>query len=163
MTTMDVAVSFKSADRLLSSRLAGTYDAWKRAAAGRVGPTREEITPALLRSVLPWIWMIDVVDEGRDFRFRLAGDRIIQFMGRRYAGLLLSDHLDGLFFQRMRHILLECVRRKAPVAVGPLRTNLEGKEFLDMEVVVTPLSEDGQKVTCLFGAMDFRGHEPAVR
>src|ERR1700733_655679 len=75
---------------LVSPRLIDVHAAWKKTAAGRMAPRREEITPALLKSALPWVWMIDVIDRGRDFRFRLAGDRIIQFMGRRYAGLLLS-------------------------------------------------------------------------
>ena len=154
---MNLVVSYKSADRLVSEKLVGALDAWKRVAAGRLAPRREEITPALLRSVLPSIWMIDVIDGGRDFRFRFAGDRVIQFMGRRYAGELLSDHIDVPFFQRMKAILSECVSRKAPVAVGPLRSNLPGKEFLEIEVVVMPLSEDGETVSCLFGAMDVRG------
>jgi hypothetical protein len=154
---MNLVVSYKSADRLVSEKLVGALDARKGVAAGRLAPRREEITPALLRSALPSIWMIDVIDGGRDFRFRFAGDRVIQFMGRRYAGELLSDHIDVPFFQRMKAILSECVSRKAPVAVGPLRSNLPGKEFLEIEVVVMPLSEDGETVSCLFGAMDVRG------
>jgi hypothetical protein len=156
-SVMSLVVNYKSADRLVSEKLVGALDAWKRVAAGRLAPKREEITPALLRSVLPSIWMIDVVDGGTDFRFRFAGDRVIQFMGRRYAGALLSEHIGNPFFQRMRAILVECVNRRVPVAVGPLRSNLEGKEFLEMEVAVMPLSEDGETVSCLFGAMDVRG------
>jgi hypothetical protein len=154
---MTIAVNFKSANSLVSEKLVGALDAWKRVSAGRLAPKREEITPALLRSVLPSIWMIDVVDGGKDFRFRFAGDRVIQFMGRRYAGALLSEYIESPFFQRMHAILAECVRGKAPVAVGPLRSNLPGKDFLEMEVVVMPLSENGETVTCLFGAMDVRG------
>jgi len=153
---MTVAVSFKSADQLISERLIGVFEAWKRTSAARMAPKREEITPSLLRTALPWIWMIDVIDGGRDFRFRIAGERVIQFLGRRYAGELLSDNLDNPFFQRMRAILVECTGRKKPVSVGPIRSNLKGKEFFEMEVVVMPLSECGQQVTTLFGAMDLR-------
>jgi hypothetical protein len=154
---MTVAVSFKSADQLVSERLVGVFDAWKRTAGDRIAPKREEITPSLLRTALPWIWMIDVLDGGKDFRFRIAGERVVQFMGRRYAGELLSDNLDNPFFQRMRAILVECMSRKKSVSVGPIRSNLRGKEFFEMEVVVMPLSEDGQSVTTLFGALDLRG------
>ncbi len=80
--------------------------------------------------------MIDVVDGGRDYRFRIAGDRVVQFMGRRYAGLLLSEFLDQPFFQRMRAILEQSVKHKRPLAAGPMRSNMEGKEFLELEVVV---------------------------
>ncbi len=98
--------------------------------------------------------MVDVIDGGKDFRFRLAGDRVIQFLGRRYAGELISESLDNPFFQRMRAILAECTQHKKPLAVGPIRSNLMGKEFFEMEVVLMPLSEDGRHVTTLFGAMD---------
>ena len=154
---MTVAVSFKSAEQLVSERLVGVLDAWKRMCDGRMAPKREEITPSLLRTALPWIWMIDVIDGGKDFRFRIAGERVIEFMGRRLAGELLSDNLDNPFFQRMRGILIECTTHKKPIAVGPIRSNLKGKEFFEMEIVVMPLSEDGQHVTTLFGAMDLRG------
>jgi hypothetical protein len=153
---MTVSTAAKSADALVSAQLVTVYDAWKQAAAGRLAPRREEIAPAPIKSALSWIWMIDVVDEGRDFRFRIAGDRVIQFLGRRYAGHLLSEFQDQPFFQRMRAILELCVRRKQPFGAGPMRSNLQGKEFLEMEVVVLPLSEDGLSVTGIFGAMDVR-------
>lgn len=153
---MTAAVSFKKANELVSERLVGVLDAWKRTAGGRIAPRREEITPSLLRTALPWIWMIDVIDGGKDFRFRIAGERVIQFMGRRYAGELMSDNLDNPFFERMRAILIECIRGREPVHVGPIRSNLKDKEFFEMEVVVMPLSEDGHAVTTLFGAMDLR-------
>lgn len=154
---MSDSAIYKSADALVSARLAAAFEAWKRSAAGRIAPRREEITQALRRDSMPWIWMIDVVDEGRDFRFRIAGDRIVQFMGRRYAGLLLSSHLDGPFFARMRDILLECMRRRAPVAMGPLQAQLGANDGVKLEVIVTPLSEDGENITCLFGALDMSG------
>ena len=50
-----------------------------------------------MKGVLASTFIIDVVDGGQDFRFRFAGDRIIQFMGRRFAGILLSE-LTGTFF-----------------------------------------------------------------
>jgi hypothetical protein len=160
---MTVAVSFKSVEHLVSERLVGVLAAWKRTANERTAPKREEITPALLRTALPWIWMVDVIDGGKDFRFRLAGDRVIQFLGRRYAGELISESLDNPFFQRMRAILVECTQHKKPLAVGPVRSNLAGKEFFDVEIVVMPLSDDGRHVTALFGAMDLSAVATLVR
>lgn len=151
-----------SASDLTSERLAGVYAAWIRVANARMAPRREEITPALLKTALPWIWMIDSVDGGKDYRFRIAGDRIVQFMGRRYAGLLLSEFEGEPFFERMRAILQECVRLKHPLVAGPMRSNLKGREYLEMEVVVLPLSEDGEQVTTLFGAMEVNPVAPRL-
>ncbi|MBV9990920.1 MAG: PAS domain-containing protein [Alphaproteobacteria bacterium] len=150
-------------DRLHSEKLIGVYEAWKRTAAGRLAPKREEITPALLKSALPSIWMIDVIDGGRDYRFRIAGDRIIQFMGRRYAGHLLSEFQGQAFFDQMRGILKACTEQKRPLMAGPGRSKMPGREFSELEVVVLPLSEDGQNVTTVFGAMEIRSVPPAPK
>jgi hypothetical protein len=149
-----VVTVFKSGDQLVSPLLKRVFATWQRASAGRMAPRRDEITPAVLRSTLAVVWMMDVIDNGADFRFRFAGDRVIQFMGRRYAGTLLSALLDDVYFQRMRLLLLECVQNRRPAAFGPARTRMQGKEHLETEVIVMPLSEDGEAIASLFGAMD---------
>jgi hypothetical protein len=156
------AMSFMmgSVDGLTSEKLVDVLTAWRQAAKGRMAPKREEITPALVKNALPWIWMIDAVDGGKDFRFRLAGDRIIQFMGRRYAGSLLSEFTDQPFFQHMHQILTACVAQKRPLMVGPGRSNMKGREYLELEVVALPLSEDGEQVTTIFGAMEIGAPRP---
>jgi len=149
-------VQLDSVEALTSERLIDVLAAWRRVCLGRMAPKREEMTPALLKNALPWIWMIDVVEGGKDFRFRIAGDRIIQFMGRRYAGSLLSEFVDLPFFQNMHSILMAALERKRPLMAGPGRSKLEGREYLELEVLVLPLSEDGEAVTTLFGAMEIR-------
>ncbi len=141
---------------LTSERLKIVHGVWRDLAAGRIGPKRDEITPALLRGTTAFTFTIDVVDGGRDFRFRFAGDRIIQFIGRRLAGSLLSEIRGARFFDVMHMLYEECTRTKAPVARGPVQTTYPGKEFLEIETIILPLSEDGQTVSCLFGAMDSR-------
>lgn len=122
--------------------------------AGRIGPKRDEISPAPLRGLLPFTFIIDVVDGGRDFRFRFAGERIIQFMGRRFAGMLLSELSGTSFFDGMRAMYSGCVAAKAPISSGVRRATYPGKDFLEIEAMVLPLSEDGAGVTHLFGAFD---------
>jgi hypothetical protein len=140
--------------RLTSQKLAGIHGVWSGLRAGGIGPKREDVTPARLRGNLPWAFLIDVVDDGRDFRFRFAGDRIIQFMGRRLAGTLLSEHLGTPFFDGMNAFFKGCVTAKAPMASGPRRATYPGKEHLEMEVMVLPLSDDSVAVTGLLGAFD---------
>jgi hypothetical protein len=151
---MTLAEAFKPADRLVSARLSDAYHAWNRARGDRFAPRREEMTPALLRSSLPWTWFVDVIEGGADFRFRVAGDRVVQFMGRRFAGELMSTHLEEPFFARMQAFLHECLRRRGPVALGPMRSLRQGKEHLGIEVIGMPLSDDGAAVTTIFGGLD---------
>ncbi len=137
-----------------SQKLASTYGIWLELAAGRVGPRRDEITPAQLRGTTASTFMIDVIDGGQDFRFRFAGDRVIQFMGRRLAGTLLSELRGTLFFDAMHHLFERCMVTKAPVRSGPVQTSYPGKEFLEIETVIMPLSDDGVNINCLFGGLD---------
>jgi len=139
---------------LTSEKLKAIHAVWRELAAGRLGPNREAITPARLRSKTASTFFIDVVDEGKDFRFRFAGDRVVQFMGQRLAGELLSAHRGTPFFDGMHGLYMRCVKQRAPATSGAVRASYPGKEFLDIEVLIMPLSDDGKTVTCLFGAFD---------
>jgi hypothetical protein len=137
---------------LTSEKLAGIQKIWRELAAGAIGPTREAVTPARLRGTLPWTFVIDVV--GEDFKFRFAGDRIIQFMGRRLQGTMLSEHRGTPFFDGMHQFFRRSVDTKAPLANGPSPVTYPGKEHLEMEVMVLPLSNDGESVSGLLGTFD---------
>ena len=146
--------NLKTADAIVGERCRSLYDIWQNLTDGRVAPKREEITLGQVRRLTAWMWVIDVVDSGADFRFRLAGDRIVQFLGRRHADARLSEFPNNAFFMRMKHTLSHCVEHKLPVAVGPVRSDYEGKEHWDVEFVMLPLSEDGETVTSLMGIME---------
>lgn len=150
--TMEKNSDFRQ--RLNSEKLKGAYDAWESLRSGRVGPTRDELSPSVLRAVLASTFMIDVVDDGRDFRFRFAGDRVIQFMGRRFAGMLLSELTGSSFFDNMRAMYSGCVASRGPVTSGVRPVTYPGKEFLEVEAMVLPLSDDAKNVTHLFGAFE---------
>src|ERR1700687_4288112 len=113
-SSMSDSHGFKAPSELVSKRLAGVHRVWQELAAGRLPPAREDVTPARLRSALASTFMIDVIDGGADFRFRFAGERIIQFMGRRYAGSLLSEHRGRPFFDGMHAIYSLCVKQRRP-------------------------------------------------
>jgi len=138
--------------KLTSEKLIGIYNSWRELAAGGLGPRREDITPARLRGTMPWTFVVDVV--GDDFKFRFAGERIIQFMGRRLQGTMLSEHLGTPFFDGMHNFFSRGIQTKAPQAYGPGPVTYPGKEHLEMEVMVLPLSDDGHSVNGLLGTFD---------
>ena len=149
-----MTTSLKPADALISEKCRALHAIWKRVAGERLAPARSEITLGHVRRLSPWLWTIDVVDQGADFRFRLGGDRIVQFLGQRHSGRLLSQLPTNPFFSRMQHTLSHCIAHKKPVARGPLASGYPGKEHCEMEVVVLPLSEDGHSINCVMGAME---------
>jgi hypothetical protein len=147
--------TFKLPHELISEALAGTYLAWRELAGSRFAPSRKEIAPDSFKAVLDSIFLIDVIDDGADFRFVLAGERIVEFMGGRHAGKLVSKLPSSPFFERMTRLLQRCIHTKRPVAVGPIRTVRGGREYLETEVVFLPLSDNGMSVTGLMGAVHF--------
>ena len=152
------------AQKLTSDKLKAAYAVWDAARAGRIAPRRDEIVPANLRGALTFTYVLDVVDAGKDFRFRFAGDRIIQFMGRRYAGELLSEQTSSVFFDNMRQMFSACVAARAPVTSGVRQATYPGKDFLEVEAMVLPISDNGSDVTHLFGAFEtwqLGTHSPA--
>ena len=146
---------FKPADALVGDKARAMHALWEKLRGSRLAPKREEITLAKVRTLAPWMWIIDVVEDGADFRFRQAGDRVVQFLGAGRPGFLLSKLSAGPFADLMGRTLNHCVEVKRPVALGPARSIYAGKEHWETETVVLPLSEDGEKVTALLGTMEY--------
>ena len=144
----------KGPDAIVGDKSRALHAIWQKLTGDRLAPRREEVTLFLVRNLTPWLWTIDVIDDGADFRFRLTGDRIIQFLGECHAGLSLSELPKSPFTERLRHTLAHCVEHRRPVAVGPVQSGYEGKEHWEMEAVVLPLSEDGETINCLMGAIE---------
>ncbi len=138
--------------KLTSEKLIGIHTIWRELAAGGLGPRREDVTPARLRGTMPWTFLVDLT--GTDFKFRFAGERIIQFMGRRLQGTMLSEHLGTPFFDGMHNFFSRSIQMKMPQAYGPGIVTYPGKEHLEMEVMVLPLSDDGHSVSGLLGTFD---------
>jgi len=151
----------KSPDALISAPLKEAYRAWRTLANGRFAPTRREISPRSFKPVLTTVFLLDVIDEGNDFRFALGGDKILRFlMNRLEPGMKLSEIAGSEFHARALRLMKHCVATMAPVAAGPSQAALEGREFLSLEVLVLPLSDDGESVTSMIGAIHIGPFKP---
>jgi hypothetical protein len=144
----------KSTDTIVGDHARDLHGLWQKLTGERPAPRREEITLSLVRTLTPWLWTVDVIDNGADFRFRLVGDRITQFYGNRITGLPLSQLPNSPFFERLKQMLTYCVEHRRPVALGPIRSSREGREHWEVEALVVPFSEDGETINCLMGTME---------
>ncbi|MBL6940309.1 MAG: PAS domain-containing protein [Alphaproteobacteria bacterium] len=140
------------AGQLISDKLKAIYALWHELKGEAVGPKRGQITPARLRTTMPWTFIMEVA--GSDFRFSFAGDRVVQFMGKAHAGIKLSALLGTPFYDGMSRFFAGAVATKGPMRAGPLRASLPGKEHLEIEVMVLPVSEDGEHISALLGAFE---------
>jgi hypothetical protein len=145
-------------NQLTSERLRRLYAYWASLKGERIAPSRSELNPAEMRDQLGWIWLMDVVDGGEDFRFRMGGDRVIQFFGQRLSGMLLSAVMPGSpeFFGRFRNLVRLATLNAMPASGGPAQTAYQQRSYLEVEALILPLSDDGKSVAGVLGGIELR-------
>lgn len=128
-------------------------EAWRDASAGRATARRGDISPAKLKSALPYVSLVDVVPgDPIDFRYRLLGQRIIDGFGRNITGGPHSQYADRTspiwpFYEAYR----KCAATGLPQDIDHAFRNTNGVK-VRMRARVWPLSDDGEAVTGLLGA-----------
>ncbi|WP_419902551.1 PAS domain-containing protein [Kiloniella sp.] len=112
---------------------------WNENRGDRLAASPEDVDPFKLRPVLGRIAVLDILDGGEEFKYRLYGSAIIQEPGKDLTGMLLSDiwtPLRSFFAITYRAVLL----RKEP-----LYTRHEPHHSLKMTTwdrLILPLSRD---------------------
>ncbi len=152
MDKMEMPDDFRRA--ITSGHLRSVYEPWRHVAGPRIGPRRCETTPYHLRRTTPWIFIVDVIDDGQDFRFGFAGERLMRFIAERCATPSLAGLRDIAFFAAAERLFRQCRETARPLVSGPQPTAYKGKEHLEREVLLLPLSQDGTTVSGLLGALD---------
>ena len=71
-------------------RLPRLLDWWRGECGGEALPARA-IDPLALRFILGWLMIMEPLDGGADFRYRLYGSSIAEIMGRDLTGCKISD------------------------------------------------------------------------
>ena len=63
---------------------------WQKLRGARAWPLRADVRPEEIAGLLPYTYMLDVLDDGRDFRYRLLGTDIVANTVRDNTGECLS-------------------------------------------------------------------------
>ena len=143
----------------LDSELAATgltlklEEYWHSVRHGRLMPAREDIDPAGMRRLLPNVFLLDVVDRPARFRWRLAGTRIGDLENAEHTGKWLEEtihHTQDPFLAYCRMTVGE----RRPTCHAALRYDVDGGSRPLIRTLL-PLSEDGQSVSMLLGAIDY--------
>lgn len=121
-------------------------------------PDRADIQPSDLARLLPWIGIIEIIDSGRDFRFRLFGSGLVEWTGRDRSGELFSEVEpvpgSGQTTAELRKHWFD-VAGLALAAARPIfvRTPIHGTstENRALHGVILPLTAGGAEVGQLLG------------
>lgn len=141
----------------MAPMLAALYEKWREKAAGRPAPSRADFDIADLRPWLGFLVLVEVVDGGADFFYRVYGTEVTAFYGNDFTGKRLSDVEPAI------QELLFPEYRRAAATMKPLyvvrRPRLRREETRVARVVL-PLSRDGSTVDQIlvgFQAIDLGG------
>jgi hypothetical protein len=126
-------------------------DYWLGKCAGRSMPNRADIDPVEIRpKVLPNLSLMDVAEEPRHSRFRLAGTAYREALGGDPTG----KRLDQLPFTRAavgwQIVGQEAVAECRPAFEVVRFVRWDGVAF-DVHCLRLPLSEDGERVSMILG------------
>jgi hypothetical protein len=128
---------------------------WDRKRAGRIAPRRSDIDPAEIKVHLPHVFMVDVINGGDDFRYRLVGTGIVEALGRDSTGKCLSERYGDQPQARaqLKSIFTLVADRKVPIFTRGRLFWMPKARYRRFSGAVLPLSDDGTNVNILFAEM----------
>jgi len=142
------------AEALSDQRLLALYIYWSGKRGQRAMPCRADIDPGDVRALLPHILLIDVLEGGADFRYRLVGTEIERHIGRPIT--LNGEYLDYICSLHQRAIV-----EVAPVySENDFNDRRSGfglvADFKRAYRLMLPLSRDGTTVDMLLCGQLFK-------
>jgi hypothetical protein len=139
---------------------------WTALVAGPRLPGYQQMDPVDLRPALGYVMLLDLVEGGRDFRYRLFGSLIGRVSGFDMTGKLLSEHPASAYVTEFSLAVgRAAVQRREPVytrrrPVGAQDTSLwerlvlplvdEEDKVVRLMVVSTPLDRDGTLIRTVY-------------
>lgn len=130
---------------------------WEERRGDRKMPSRADMNPADLKPYLGNIAMVDVLDGGAEFRYRVVGTLLTQYFLTDPTGKTLSEawpNPKGPVASRARANLVNIVQTRVVVhAWGTLDWSHFPGEAFDMLFV--PLSDDGESVNMILSLFTF--------
>lgn len=149
----NVEILAQPADRSIEALLA--Y--WTAKRGARAVPRREDIDPIELKDHLPSLFMLDVLDAGRDFRYRLVGTTIAEMSGRDVTGAKLSTLYEAYpdALAKIATLFAPVIAERRPVfARGTVFWRPE-RDFRRFEAGYFPVSSDGETVDIILSEIRF--------
>jgi len=137
---------------------------WMQKRGDRLMPSRRDIDPTEIpRKILPNLQLIDVVDGGARFRYRLVGTATVEAYGKDFTG----QHPDEIFSPDLRNFLHDTFcrvcRSQAPLYLRNRYITARNLQLFSARIYM-PLSDDAAEVSHIFGVLRFEyGSSPGFK
>ena len=149
--THKLIVVERTANSATNKILLDVYAYWQSLRSGDSIPYRRDFRPAAIRRLLPYIILVDVLNDPRDFQFRLVGTAFITVTGQELTGRLISEVFPPQFRMEVFEGWNAIVENGGPNwACGNVW--IENKDFISWQGVALPLRAETGSVDQLVGA-----------
>jgi hypothetical protein len=146
------AGTIQDCEDVKNQRLQGILRYWNELRGERAMPSLRQIDPIEIPKLLPIVLLADVTSVAT--RMRLLGTDATNAYGRETRGTDIEDLALGEFSPLWLKAFALVIETGRPAsASGAFRSGLE---LLDVETLLTPLSEDGEVITHIFGGLLIR-------
>lgn len=139
---------------LVAPTLRDLYHYWRRLRVNGALPHRRDINPADFVPHLGLVNLIDVVDGGRDFRFRLIGSIVDHVLQRSYTGTMVSDYPRRSGRQHLMTLFTNTALERRPYMGSGKVTFINFKQITYWSVAL-PLCDDEASVSTLLVSNHF--------
>lgn len=146
---------------LTDSRLIKFVRAWDAARGADLVPRWKELDIGLMASSAPWIWAWEYDRGSGVFRGKLAGEEIINVLGRGFRGALgheyFADRGAGIILARYRQIILDRVGLSASGRVfAHAGSSAVG------QTLILPVATRSQQADTVLGVTVYQFPPPAI-
>ena len=140
-----------SAEQINTPQLRFLHDYWSALAANGTLPNRRKIDPLAMRPALGYVMLIDVVEGGLDFRYRLYGSIIARVSELDMTGRLMSAHPASAYVTEFAlAVTRAAVQRRLPIYSE--RTPALAAKTVRWQRLALPLIDDAGEVTRFLAA-----------
>ena len=145
---------FDTTLRFRSKNLEQLQKYWDSKRKGREMPSRTDIEPTEIPTLLSYLALIDVELNPRRFRWRLVGTHITGAMRYDYTGFYFDEKYSGRALADLMAVYERVLQSKAPIRHFG-RPTFADKHFAAYESTHLPLSQDGSDVAIILVGLEF--------
>lgn len=126
---------------------------WDKIRDGRPAPSRMEIEPSKIYSILPETFILELKPDGT-YAFRLAGTRLCQQFGQELRGRDFCQMWQGTDHRQIRQ-MLEDATRNGQATLVKFQGRSESNQSARFEMIILPLlhTEQNTTITRLLGSI----------
>ncbi|NOZ42767.1 MAG: PAS domain-containing protein [Alphaproteobacteria bacterium] len=144
-------------DDIPYNMLKDIFNYWLAIKGGRAMPSRRDLNPADIVTMLPHICLVDVDDRAKRYRIRLVGTETVKALGADITGKYLDQYPGIENHLKVRYDWL--VQNKRPYLVSD-KLKWSQKSFLNFCSIGLPLSANGRDVNIIMFGSCF--HNPVI-